>query len=516
MEIELKLLIAPAAVGAFRRHPLLKKLAIAKPYRQQLVSTYFDTPDCYLMQHQAGLRVRQVEGKWIQTLKAGGQVESGLHQRNEWESEVIDPTPDLAVLRGMLKPKSPWARLIARPGIAQQLTPIFTTRFQRSVWLLRLPQGDQVELVLDQGEIQHGSGADATRSPISEIELELKSGNAAHLFAFALELQDKLPLRVGNVSKAERGYQLYAPRPLQIIKARAFELSAKETVSQGLQAIMANCLAQIQGNEAGLAFGTDAESVHQMHIGVRRLRSAIALFSGQLPLPDLLIADVKWLGRELGVVRDWEVFAGTTLDALARGCQDGPDLQPLRQKAADFASESRVKAAEAVGSTRYARLMLTLGACMHGAMPGQPEPAPASKELEAPLRKFASEQLARYQKKLRKRGKGLARSDSAERHQLRIAAKKVRYAIEFFHSLYPAKQVKSYVAALSALQDALGELNDASVTHQLLQQCVHGAPELAEASGFVRGYVFAHNEKNLEKLTRLWKKFKLVNPPLEK
>src|SRR5438445_8074464 len=142
MEIELKLFIAAAAVGAFRRHPLLKKRAIAKPYQQQLVSTYFDTPDCCLMHKQAALRVRQVEGKWIQTLKAGGFVEAGLHQRNEWESELSDPTPDLAVLRGMLKPKSPWARLIAKSKIERQLMPIFTTRFRRSIWLLRLPLGD--------------------------------------------------------------------------------------------------------------------------------------------------------------------------------------------------------------------------------------------------------------------------------------------------------------------------------------------------------------------------------------
>jgi len=516
MEIELKLLIAPASAAAFRRHPLLKKLAIHKPYQQELVSTYFDTPDCYLMLHQAALRVRQVDGKLIQTLKAGGQVETGLHQRNEWESEVSDPYPDLAALHGMLEPRSPWAKLIARSGVARQLTPIFTTRFQRRVWLLRLPQGDEVEVVLDQGEIQYGSGTNATSSPISEVELELKSGKAEHLFALALELQETIPLRVGNVSKAERGYQLYAPQPLQIMKASTLELSESMTVGKGMQAIIANCLGQIQGNEAGLVLGTDSESVHQMHIGVRRLRSALTLFRAQLQLPEFLMVDLRWLGSHLGVVRDWEVFAGNTLNVMAQhGCQDAADLPRLREKAADFARVSRLKAAEVVCSMRYARLILTLGACMYSAMARQPEHASGHQELEAPLHEFASKRLASYQKKMLKRGKRVVRGSSEERHQLRIAAKKVRYIVEFFYSLYPAKKARSYVAALSALQDALGELNDASVAHRLSQQCAHGEPELAEISGFVSGYIFAHNEKNLGRLAKLWKEFTLVKPPLK-
>ena len=530
MEIELKLCISPEAVSAFRRHPLLKKLAIAKPYKQQLISTYFDTPDCILMQHRAGLRVRQVGNKLIQTLKAGGQVDSGLHQRNEWESEVHALAPDLLALRGMLKPKSAWDKLLSKPAMAEQLTPLFTTKFQRNVWLLRLPQGDEVELVLDQGQIQYGADANVMAdmvTPISEIELELKSGAAAHLFAFALELQKTIPLRLSNISKAERGYRLYQLQTVditeevrvEIARATPLDIADKKTVGQGFQAIIANCVAQIQGNEAGLLAGTDPENVHQMRVGVRRLRSALAIFSGAIPFPAFFAEECQWLGQHLGVVRDWDVFAGTTLDAHALGAPDMPDMpefQMLRQEALEIAQTHRTTVIDVINSDRYARLLLTLGACAHGAEISLTEDAPVSTQADGSLREFASEQLSRHQKKLHKRGKGLRRIDAAQRHRLRIAAKKMRYALDFFESLYPPKKIAAFAAGLHGLQDALGMLNDASVAGRLLQQCVHARPECAEVCGYVRGYSAAENTKTLSGLNKLWKKFKRIAPPFKK
>ncbi|MGZ9709432.1 CYTH and CHAD domain-containing protein [Glaciimonas sp. GNP009] len=517
MEIELKLLIAPSAVSAFRRHPLLKQLAIAKPYQQQLVSTYFDAPDCYLMRHRAGFRVREVDGKLIQTLKAGGQVDSGLHQRNEWESEVTDLRPDLPAIQALLKPRSRWFKLLGRPQLMQQLAPVFTTRFQRRIWMLRLPEGDEVELALDQGQIVSSHGDGVISIPISEIELELKSGKAGNLFALALALQETIALSVGNISKAERGYGLYAPQPPAITTASALALSAKKTIGEGFQIILAHCLEQIQGNEAGIKYGTDAESVHQMRVGVRRLRSALVIFRDQLAEPEFLLEECKWLGRHLGSARDWEVFAGPTLAAATFGFNGPRTVMPLQKKAADFAKKSRSNAVKVLNSSRYARLILILGACIHDANQQLGKKSDTATSLleraNAPLRPFATAQLRRYQKKLRQRGKGLSAIDATERHKLRIAAKKMRYGLAFFSSLYSAKKIKTYLAALSVLQDTLGELNDARVADGLLQQCTAGKPRLADVSGYVRDYVSAHNEINLKKLNKQWKKIKQVKSP---
>ena len=94
METELKLLIAPADVAAFRRVALLKQFAIAKPVTRLLRNTYFDTPELHLKEHGMELRVRRVGRVATQTLKAVGQAaEAGLHQRQACETRVTGPLP---------------------------------------------------------------------------------------------------------------------------------------------------------------------------------------------------------------------------------------------------------------------------------------------------------------------------------------------------------------------------------------------------------------------------------------
>ena len=143
----------------------------------------------------------------MQTLKGGGSINGGLHSRHEWELQVSGPAPDLEGLREMLGHKSAWDRLLRAPKIDERLCPIFTTHVIRKVWDLRLPHGDKVECVLDLGYIECNN----LKVPISEIELELKSGNPLHLFDFALALLQDIPMQIGNFSKADRGYALYAP-----------------------------------------------------------------------------------------------------------------------------------------------------------------------------------------------------------------------------------------------------------------------------------------------------------------
>lgn len=512
MEIELKLLLDPADVATFRRHPFLRQQAIAKPRVQQLTSIYFDTPDGHFRRHDAALQVRRVNRDWIQTLKGGGQAAAGLHQRQEWESHVDRPHPDLAVLSDLVGRGTSWAKTLATPGLTDQLVPIFTTQFRRTVWLLRLAHGGEVELALDQGEVRH----DATRVPVSEVELELKSGDPGELFELALQLQQAVPLRVGNISKAERGYALVAPQPPAVVKAACLELCSKLTVEQGFQVIVGNCLTQVQGNETGVAQGSDPESVHQMRVGLRRLRSALGLFAQVAPCPAALQAELEWLATELGAARDWEVFAGSTLAVVASACPDEPELVQLQQVALAVAQQNRQKAAVAVCSVRYAHLLLTLGGWTQGARWRALLAEPERIALAAPLAKFAAQTLALCHGKLKKRGKQLRNGAPQARHRVRIAAKKVRYATEFFQSLYPAKRVRPFVEALTTLQDALGWLNDAAVAGGLLQHLAHSHPGVAYGAGFVRGYLAVCSERDIRKLGKLWQQFTPMKLPCRK
>lgn len=516
METELKLLLDPADVAAFRRHPLLRRYALAKPTTQQLTSIYFDTPDAYFRRHDAGLRVRSLNRKWIQTLKADGQVAAGLHQREEWESAVMGAFPDLPALADLVGPDSKWGRRLRSTGLHAQLVPIFTTKFRRTLWQLRLEHGEEVELVLDQGEVIHAERC----LPISEIELELKSGDPAALFEFALELQKTLPLRVSNISKAERGYGLLVPQkpvPLPVVAAH-LALTPDLKVEQGLQAIVGNCLAQIQGNEDGVMHGSDQESVHQMRVGLRRLRSAIGLFAQIAPCPAALLAELKWLLSTLGAARDWEVFSGTLDNLHVPDVVPNPSAQreALQLAAKKRAQRHRHQSALALGSVRYAAFLLAVGSWLHGAQQGQGE-----QNRALSLADFTKNTLQQCHKKLQKRIKRLRRMRQQDdlpqaRHRVRIAAKKLRYASEFFQSLYRPGQMRAYLKVLSGLQDDLGRLNDAAVAGSLLQNLAHNHSDLAYSAGLLHGYLAVRGERQIRKLERRgWRDIAAKVPTLQ-
>ena len=515
MEVELKLLLDPQHAARLREHPLLAQYAAEEPVLLSMHDVYVDTPDLQLCRHQAGLRVRHIDGAWTQTLKAGGSVRGGLHSRHEWESEVDGPQVRLDALDALIKGKQPVRALLRRKAIRGNLQTVFGTRIARTVWQLATPQGDLVECVLDQGVIEHGS-ADSMRSvPVSEVELELKSGNPASLFDIALALLQEVPLWIGQASKAERGYRLAAGLPVKAVKAQPLILKDKLSVQQGFQAIAANCLEQVSANQDGVASSEDVESLHQMRVGLRRLRSALSLFKPLLALPEDLRADLDWLAGKLGAARDWDVLAGDTLAP----CQDELDagiLSPLIEAAREEARVAHAQAAEALADVRYTRLMLGLQRWLltcgwrEGSTPRQ------RRALERPLLRFARAALRRRQRRLLKRGKLLVHGTPAERHQVRIAAKKARYASEFFASLFSASKARAYVKRLSSLQDVLGVLNDLEVADKLLHALAGQQPAVQSQAAFVRGFLAARAQARLGDARGMqcaWRRFKAARLP---
>ena len=191
-ELELKMEIAPQASSDFI------KLMSAKGWEpassQLLANCYYDTPQQALKQARIALRVRRVGNQWIQTLKTAGQVDAnGISTRGEWEWELPTSQLNTELARGQLP---------AQIDVAK-LKPLFTTDFKRTAWLIDY-QGALIEVALDQGEIF----AAPKRAPISEVELELKSGETRGLLALAELLKSEIELKVSTVSKAERAQRL--------------------------------------------------------------------------------------------------------------------------------------------------------------------------------------------------------------------------------------------------------------------------------------------------------------------
>jgi triphosphatase len=505
MEIELKLLVNSQDVAVLCQHPLLKKYATADSHELKMSDTYFDTPDLQIRRSDAGLRVRRVNGNWVQTLNGGGDAMGGLHSRHEWESEVAGPVPEVAELQDRVH-KSAWTKMLRSPKFGEALLPIFKTRIKRRVWALRLPHGDEVECVLDLGTIE----CDNQKVPISEIELELKSGDPTHLFDFALALLEDIPLRIGNLSKADRGYALYSPQSPAAVGATLVPLLKRMTIEQAFQAIAGNCMMQIQANAACVAQADDMESLHQMRVGLRRLHAALGLFKDMLRPPEDLLMEFDWLAIQLGAARDWDVLASTTLPAVAAAMPDETRFAEVTQAAMDKAHETHKAAAHAVRSLRFTRLILLfsrwlLSCGWHDAMPRQ-----GRVRLMGRVTKFTRNVLKYEQSRLLKRGRKLQGASAKGRHRVRIAAKNARYATEFFLSLYSSQNIQPYVDALTILQKELGRLNDATVAGRLLKEFQDGQDHLEGSAGFIRGYLGSHADNDDKKIRKIWKKFAAI------
>lgn len=209
-EIELKLLTNEKA-GEIIEKKLLPQLN-AKVIQDTLKLTnhYFDTPNATLRQHKIGLRIRGNNKTFEQTLKTAGHSIGGLHQRPEYNVQLDEKkkhnvnVPDLRLF-----PLSAWPTTIDVDDLQHKITTLFTTHFERKIYLLEFSDGDIVELVWDLGEVRSGDKS----VPICEIELELKKGSTRALFDIAKRVVSLLPTSIGMHSKAALGYKLLEDFP---------------------------------------------------------------------------------------------------------------------------------------------------------------------------------------------------------------------------------------------------------------------------------------------------------------
>lgn len=224
-EIEIKFFVARDIQDDINK--LLNSIDIITSSHQQLGNVYFDTPTLALRQLEMGLRIRRCDQFAEQTIKCRGQVVGGLHSRPEYNTPISGDRPRLAAF-----PADIWPTLSERDAIEQQLVPQFRTDFLRHDWQITFA-GAQIELAWDQGEIVGSQG----RAVINELELELKSGDTAALFALAQRLAHLGGLRLGAQSKAQRGYQLAGlGKPLALQALAAFEgMEPVTAISKGLR-----------------------------------------------------------------------------------------------------------------------------------------------------------------------------------------------------------------------------------------------------------------------------------------
>jgi CHAD domain-containing protein len=269
---------------------------------------------------------------------------------------------------------------------------------------------------------------------------------------------------------------------------------------QTVGAAFAHAVAQLTDvmlHHAALAGQDDGgEAVHQLRVAVRRLRSVFGLFRRAVACGTVSEAEagLRALAAVLGPARDWDVFLAGTGAQVAASFPGEPAMQRLlaaagRRRAAAYAA-LRV----ALEGAEFRELGVAL-ACLAAARPWPQDDALG-------LVEFAAKALRRRARKLKAVGDDLAAVPPPALHQLRLHAKRLRYACEVFAPLFAGRHAGRMLRRLVAVQEALGHLNDASVAAALMAEL--GPAGHGRGGGLVRGYVAGRTAAGLEAAQAEW------------
>jgi len=438
-EIELKLEIDGDAGAGLRSLGMIE----GTPRSERLVSTYFDTPKGKLRQKGWVLRLRRHGDSWTQTVKRSA-AGAGLFDRQEWESKVTGPGPDLQAINGC-----PVRKTIG-PHQFRNLVPLFRSDVERTSWDLRSHHA-LIEVSYDVGEITAGNRTTAVR----ELELELKDGDSAELLAVAATIARRVPVRLAVQSKSERGYSLVKESGTLPRKAAPVELEPDCNVRDGFAAIVIACLKHFRLNEPVFVQRLDIEALHQVRVAVRRLRTALWLFKPATKGLDHARFNnaLKLLTRELGAARNIDVILSTlAVDDPVRGLLE----KNRRQLYAAIVRKLATK--------KFRSLVFDIMIWSHaGEWRNQPR---AGRRLLP----FAVKRLDQLWNRIEGSGSGLKRLSDEERHRVRINTKKIRYGLDFLSVPLngQAREHRAFGKAAEALQDSLGQLNDLTTRREVL------------------------------------------------
>jgi CHAD domain-containing protein len=318
--------------------------------------------------------------------------------------------------------------------------------------VVRIP-GGVVEIAFDQGHLIAGK----SRQPVLEVEFELLRGPVAGLIALASRWVNRHGLWLDTRSKAERGdllaRGLNATPPTRAV---ALELDHRSRPDAAARSLVGNCLAQILPNASAVAAAVhDDEHLHQLRVGVRRLRTALGMIDGWTAAPtDEWQAALSLLFGRLGAARDQAVLDAELVPALNAAGAPWAEFAP----AADAVDDPLAVLREPTTTALWLALQ--------GFVSGEPSPSdgvldPADPAIDGlPLRDRMSAWLEALFHPIRSDAGRFGSLDDESRHRLRRRVKRLRYGIEFSAALFDAKPVRRFMRPLAAAQDDLGRFND--------------------------------------------------------
>lgn len=471
-----------------------------------LLSIYFDTPGGALWAHGMSLRIRKSQGKYVQTLK-WSEEGADADTRGEAEAPCPSSDPDFSLfgpeVREELERITDNVPLLAR----------FSSQVKRRIAVARA--GDaQIEAAYDIGAIIDGD----TQLPVREIELELKEGDPSNLYAFAEQLSAAYNLRLGVLTKSQRGYLLASGEPTAVRKAEPVHLAPDSRLDDLIAAALQECVDHFVLNWPVLLQSDKPEAIHQMRVGIRRLRAMLKLFSKDIPNPrlDAYRAEARDIASALGVARDTDVFIEMMEAGPLQGREPDKGIEALRAAAQERREEGYGQAHAMLAAPQTTRFVLELRGFIARRGWREGLDAEPMMRLGEPAMKFAERTIARLDRRARKMSKTVQDADAEQRHALRIVLKNLRYSIDMFAPMFAARgEAKKFAKIVALLQDVLGEYNDAAVAAGIVADLERRAGSSAgRAAGLVLGWTargleaapehLAFELKDFRKAKRFW------------
>jgi CHAD domain-containing protein len=463
-------------------------LAVARP-EQQLRATYYDTSDLRLARSGISVRFRTGEGargRWTVKLPEGERGPSMVRR----EIEVVAP--------GRTIPEAV-ASLVRGHVRSALLAPVRTLSTRRRRVDLRNGEGAVLAEVADDAvSVLEGARVE---SSFREVEVELTSdGDEGLLEAVVARLVAAGAVDGPQTSKVARALGPRAQERPDVVVAALDPDEA--TLVDVLGAALAHGYTRLLRHDPGVRLGGDDEDVHQARVAARRLRSDLRTFR-DLVEPSAgqrLRAELQWLGSELGVVRDADVLLARLRDqAAALGHDDAPAAAALLRRLEAERDTARAELGAVYDSDRYLALLDDLARA--SLRPPVVDDADAGGRAVKAVRAVVRRPWKHLEAAVEALGE---QPDDAALHDVRIRAKRVRYAAEAAASV-SGRSATRFAKAAARLQTVLGDLQDAVVAEAWLRRTVASArPALAPAEAFVAGRLVAAQHEAMAAARRDW------------
>jgi len=457
--------------------------AVAKPAVRQ-VDRYLDTQDWRIGRAGFVLRTRRKGRRDEATLKDTAPAGAGgLRQR----LEVTEPIRPDGI--GDLGHDGPVGRRLHALVGTRPLHQVLEVRTRRRAFSLRVGSEDVAELALDETTIVGDTGARPVH--LKRVEVEVVHRWTDPLGPVVADLREACGLAPAALSKYEAGLLALGITVPGAPDLGSTEVTADSTLGELAFAVLRRHLGALLAREPGTRLGENIEELHDMRVATRRLRAAIDLFVGVLPVRVSTVrTELGWLAAVLGEVRDFDVQLehmddmGEWRIAWAAGEAGVDPLVHLRDLLVARREQAREHLLAALESSRYEKLTSTL---TQMAVVG---PSRRNAAARIPAVVSVPDLVAPRHRSVVKGARRAKRSGVEEDfHRLRIRCKRLRYSLEFTSDLYGGR-AERFVKRMAKLQDALGLMQDAEVaTAQLLAITAESGAELPSLTVFAMGSV---------------------------